>query len=384
VGVTLTFALAGGLLGVFTARIPALVDKLMMSPSQLGTALCVWGAGAIVTMQALRFVMARVGSASVLRVAAPLYALSVVLVAFAPTYGLLLFEVAMFGMAFSAVEAAALAQGSTVEREYGRPLMNGMHAGWPIGAGVGGLSAAVCAQLGVSYAWSLAGAAAIAMPLAITLGVIALDTRQVVAGGRVRIRGQVRPVVYLFGLLAFAGFVLEGAVADWSGVLLHDNLGSSQAVAALAYPMFQGGMLTGRLGADRTRVRLGARVLVTSAGLATTACLLVATAVPQPLVVLLGVYGAGVAISPLLPLAVSLTGATDDPGHCDAAVAQLGVIGYAGMLAGPGIIGALADLVTLPTALGAVAVLLGSMIVAAGQLLRREYGTARILPTHPH
>jgi predicted MFS family arabinose efflux permease len=156
-GVTLTFALAGGLLGVFTARIPALVEKLTLSTAQLSTVLVVWGVGAIVITQALRFVMARVGSGSVLRIAAPLYPLSAALVASAPTYGLLLLGVATFGMAFSAIEVAAQAQGSTLERACGRPLLGGMHAAWPVGAGVGGLSAALCAQLGVSYSWCLGG-----------------------------------------------------------------------------------------------------------------------------------------------------------------------------------------------------------------------------------
>lgn len=367
-GVTVTFAVAGALVGVFTARIPALVDTLSMTTMQLGVLLVVWGLGAVVTMQVLRPVMARVGSACVLRVAAPLYAVSVALVACAPTFGLVMLEVAMFGVAFGAVEVSAKAQGSAVERAYGRPLLSGMHAGWPVGAGVGGLSAALCAHLGVSYATCLGGAAVLALPLTVALGRTLLDAPPAAPSVQPRTRGRVRPVVYLFGLVAFAALVLEGAVTDWTGVLLHDGLGSSQAVAALAYPVFQAGMLTGRLAADRARSRVGDRNLVIGAGLATTAGFLAATASPQPLVVLAGVYGVGVAISPLLPLAVSLAGATDRQ-HSEAAIAQLSVIGYAGLLAGPAMIGALADLVVLRVALAVVAVLLGSVIVMAGQLL---------------
>ena len=42
------------------------------------------------------------------------------------------------------------------------------------------------------------------------------------------------------------------------------------------------------------------------------------------------------------------------------------------MLAGPAMIGVLADVATLPVALAVVAVLLGSVVVAAGQLLPPE------------
>jgi hypothetical protein len=88
-------------------------------------------------MQALRWLMPRTGSAPVLRAAAPLSAVTVALVGWAATYGVLLAVVTVFGMAFGALEVAAKAQGSAVENGYGRPLMGLMHAGWPVGAGLG-------------------------------------------------------------------------------------------------------------------------------------------------------------------------------------------------------------------------------------------------------
>jgi MFS family permease len=370
VGVTLTFALGGGLVGVFTARIPALVDKLTISTAQLSTVLFVWGLGAVCAMQALRFIVARTGSASLMRVAPPLYVLFVALVAFAPTYTLLLLDVGLFGVAFGAVEVAANAQGAAVERAYGRPLMNGMHAGWPVGAGAGGVSAAVCAQYGVSFTWCLAGAAALVLPLAVVLTGTALEAPASARTPAGSPRG-LHPIAYLLGVVAFGAFVLEGAVTDWTGVLLYDDLDSPQALAALAYPMFQGGMLIGRLVADRLLARLGGRTLVIGSGIATTASLVTVAQVPHPLVVLIGVLSVGLGLSPLVPVAVSLV-AADDPGRCDAAVAQLGVLGFVGLLAGPAMIGFIATLTTLPVALGVVAILLGSLIVTAGQLLPRR------------
>lgn len=367
-GVTVTFALAGGLVGVFTARIPALIEKLSISAGQLGVVLFVWGLGAICATQALRFVMARIGSACVLRSAAPLYAVCVLLVGFAPSYELLLLEVGLFGVAFGAVEAAANAQGSAVERAYGRPLLNGMHAGWPVGAGIGGLCAAASAQLGVSHTGSLGGAAVLVLPLALAVGGTALDSPRGDARTGVGNRARLRPGVYLLGLVAFAAFALEGAVTDWSAVLLYDGLGSSHSVAALAYPLFQCGMLIGRLGADRLLARLGPRPLVICAGLVTTAGLIATATVQQPLAVLAGVNLVGMGVSPLVPVAVSLAAGTD-PARRDAAIAQVGVVGCCGVLAGPLMIAGLAEMTTLRAALAVVAVLLGSVIVASGQLL---------------
>jgi fucose permease len=211
----------------------------------------------------------------------------------------------------------------------------------------------------------------------LVLGRTLLNTRQTGhprSNGRSRTR--TRPVVYGLGVIAFAALAIEVAVTDWTGVLLHDGAGTSQAVAALAYPMFQGGILTGRVVADRLRTWLGARTVLVLAG-AMTAGLLALTAAPQPLVVLAGIYGVGVAISPVLPLAFSLAG-TSDPQSSDAAIAQLGVIAYAGVLASPAMIGVLADATTLRLALVVVAFTLGAAIALAGLLLPLDRADTRL------
>jgi fucose permease len=377
VGVTAAFGLAGALCGVLTARIPALMDELAISSGQLGGALFLWGLGAVGSTQALRWVMARTGSAPVLRVAAPVYTLALALVAYAPTYGMLLAAVTVFGIGLGAVDVAANSQGSATERAYGRPLIAGIHAGWPIGAGTGGLLAAMCAHVGISYTHTLAGAVVLALPVALLLGATLLNTRQAVHPRLYgRPRRRIQPGVYALGVIAFAALAIEVTVTDWSGVLLHDGLGTSQAVAALAYPIFQGGILTGRVSADRLRTRFGARTILVSAGTA-TAALLAVTAAAHPLVVLTGTYGVGVAISPVLPLAFSLAGASGSQSS-DAAIAQLGVIAYAGVLASPAMIGALTGAVTLRLALVVVAIGLGAAIAVAGLLLPVEHADTRL------
>src|SRR5438094_254820 len=94
-GTVLTFALAGMLCGVWVSRTPALADKFGMREGDVGVAILVWGIGAIIAMQGLRGVMARVGGTAVLKVAAPLTAVSLALVGLAPTRALLFVAVAL-------------------------------------------------------------------------------------------------------------------------------------------------------------------------------------------------------------------------------------------------------------------------------------------------
>jgi MFS family permease len=361
-GTVLTFALTGMLCGIWVSRTPALASRFGLSDSYVGVAILVWGIGAIVAMQGLRGVIARVGSRAILRVVAPLTGVSLALVALAPDWPLLLVAVALFGMAFGLTDIGMNAQGSAVERSYGRPVMNGMHAGWCAGAIFGGLLGALSASAGMSFGQTLLGGALIALPAALVIGRGYLPDEPAAATGRSG-RGRLPLVVYLVGGLAFAAFMMEGAIADWSGLYLNRELGSAEAVAALGYPLFEAAMLTGRLVGDRLRSRVGTRRMLTYAGLATAVAVSVVVLAPATPVARAGFALTGLAICTVIPTTISVAG-TIASGRSSAAVAQVGAMGYGGLVLGPVVIGFLADVSSLRVGLG-VAIVLG-LVIAAG------------------
>ncbi|MET8333997.1 MFS transporter [Streptosporangium canum] len=367
-GAVLTFVLAGLMCGSMTVRIPALSDKLGLSEGSIGVTLLVWGLGALVTMQSMRGVMTRFGSRSILRVGAPLCAATLALLAFAPTFPLLLVAAGLFGMAFGAVDIAMNAQGSAVERAYGRPLMNGMHAGWCVGAISAGLLGTAAIAAGLSFTAHLALIALLALPLLVFISRTYLPDPAVATGGEARARHRMPPVVYLLGVIAFCAFMVEGTVADWNGLYLRDVLGAPEALAALGYPIFEAGMLLGRLTGDRVRARFGARGMIIASGLATAATFTVVITASTFLVALSAMFFVGIAVATVSPMAMSLAGgAVGNPGP---AIAQTGAMGYAGLLLGPVIIGFLSDVATLGTALG-IAVVLGVVIALVARFLPR-------------
>ncbi|MFF5212383.1 MFS transporter [Streptosporangium sp. NPDC000396] len=379
IGAVLTFVLAGLMCGSMTVRIPALSDKLGLSEASIGVTLLVWGLGALVTMQSMRGVMTRFGSRSILRVGAPLCAIALVLVAFAPTFPLLLVATGLFGMTFGAVDIAMNAQGSTVERAYGRPLMNGMHAGWCVGAISAGLLGTLAIAAGLSFTVHLTLIALLSLPLMIFISRTYLpDPVAEVSdkGDRAKTRHRMPPVVYLLGVIAFCAFMVEGTVADWNGLYLRNVLGAPEAVAALGYPVFEAGMLFGRLTGDRVRARFGARGMLMTAGLATAATFAVVITAPTALIAVSAMLFVGVAVATVSPMAMSLAGsAVGNPGP---AIAQTGAMGYAGLLLGPVIIGFISDVAALRAALG-LAVVLGVLIALAARFLPRP-GTVTTVP----
>ncbi|MEU6429322.1 MFS transporter [Microbispora sp. NPDC046973] len=369
-GAVLTFVLAGLMCGTFTVRLPALADRLRLPESSVGLTLLSWGVGALLTMQLMRVVLARIGSRGVLRAAAPLCAASLVLVAFAPSLPVLAVSAALFGMAFGAVDVGMNAQGSAVERAYGRPIMSGMHAGWCVGAISAGLLGTAAIALGLSLTAHILVVALVSVPAALALSRLHLpdpapeadEAGQASARARRRLPG----VVYLLGAVTFAAFMVEGVVADWNGLYLIGTLHASEAVAALGYPVFEAGMLLARLAGDRLRGRYGARGLITFSGAATALAFLVVIAAPVTVAAVSGLFFIGLSVATISPMALSLAGtATREPGP---AIAQASAMGYAGLLLGPVVIGFLSTAASLRLAMG-VAVVLGVVIAVAARLL---------------
>lgn len=361
-GTVLTFALAGMLCGVWVSRTPALAHRFGLSDGSVGIAILVWGIGAILAMQGLRGVIARAGSAAVLRIAAPMTAVSMALVALAPDWPLLLGAVAVFGMAFGLTDVGMNTQGSVVERAHGRPVMNAMHAGWSAGAISGGLLGALSATAGLSFGQSLFGGGLVALPAMLAIGRTYIPDGAASRAASVR-RSRMPLVVYLVGGLAFAAFMMEGSMADWSGLYVSRELGAGEAVGALGYPLFEAAMLTGRLAGDRLRVRLGTCRLLTYAGLGTAAAVTVVVLAPAAEIALFGFVVTGLAICTVIPTTISVAGAIL-PGRSAEAVAQTGAMGYGGLVLGPVVIGFLADVSSLRVGLGVAAVL--GLVIAAG------------------
>lgn len=349
-GALSTFALAGALCAVWTVRLPALQHKLRLTDAQLGLEVLGWGVGALISMLIAGRVIGRHGSRRVLRIALPGTAICIALVGLAPSYALLIVAGLAFGLCFGLVDVAMNTQASTVERRYGRPLMGGMHAGWSLGAVTGGLVGAATALLGLGFTGAMCLIALLSMPAVLAVGPLYLSESRLTAAGSASAARESEPaaqlrsltrlplLVTLFGAIVFCSYLAEGSVADWSGVYLRNSLGSTEFVAALGYPMFEACMFIGRLCSDRLTLRLGARRLLTLAGIAAVGAFAVVVSAPAPVVALVGFACVGLGVCAVTPLAMSLAGAAGGA-QTERAIARASTMGYTGLLIGPVSIG---------------------------------------------
>jgi predicted MFS family arabinose efflux permease len=258
-----------------------------------------------------------------------------------------------------AMDVAMNTQAVDVERGYRRPVMVAFHALFSLGGMIGAAAGGLFAARGTAPLPHLAAVATVmaAVTLLATRRLLP-DEPEALDAPRPSL-ASLRPLVAL-GVIAFCILFGEGAMADWGAVYLTRYAG--QGTAAAGYAVFSLAMAAGRMAGDRLRVRLGSVDLVRiGAGLAAGG-LGLGLFVGGVEATLLGYACAGAGFSTIFPITLSAAG------HRAAPASQTGVatvtgIGYVALVAGPPVIGLLADRLTLRVALGLPVLL--SVVAAA-------------------
>jgi MFS family permease len=376
--VTAVFFLNGLTLGSYIVRLPSLKVGLQLGTVQLGLVSTLFGVAALVAMQFVGVLVSRFGSARLIRVT--MFALPLVLVGVGLGRGFVGLSVAavVLGGVHGTTDVSMNAHAVAVERRLGRPVMSGCHAAWSVSAVVASLVGAGVIAAGVPPVTHFLAIAAVVLVGGLLVGPFLLpasadrtgvEAPGVDAAGTVvpgRRYGWTRAVVAL-GLTGFVLMIGEGAALTWSGVFLHDTRGTSLAVASTAITAYTACQTVGRLVGDRLTVRYGAGNLFRAGGLVATAGFALAVLSPHPAGAVAGFAIAGLGGSALMPLTFSAAGRAGGTGPGAAAlVARLTTFTYAGILAGPALIGWVAVAIGLQWTLGLVV-----LLVAAVALLTR-------------
>lgn len=362
------FAVNGLAYGSIVARMPLLKQQSALDAAELGQAIFCLGIGGLVAFPLAGVLQARIGSKAVATIGAVLLLLAWPVVGLATGWWSLAIAFFVFGYANGTLEVGGGVQAVTVERALGAPAMSGLFALYSLGNLVGAIGAAALAHLPLVTHYGLLAAAALA---ALPLAARRLLPDGLRSGGKRHPTRLRLPPLALFGIagLAFCAMVAEGAVSDWSALLMKALHASSDAVAALAYAGFSATMIIGRLFGDRLRAACPPVALVRGMALVATIGMLMAIAAPHPALGIAGFALAGLGLSVIAPIMFSTAGShpSVDPG---VAIASLSTLGYGGLLLGPAGIGFLADSVGLPEAMLSVAGLCAVIGLHAGAVRR--------------
>jgi len=359
--VSIMFFLNGALFGAWASRIPAIAARYSLDTASLGLLLLALAFGAIVSFPLAGAYSEKLGAGRLTRLLAVAYALSMLMIPLAATVPVLALAIVVFGATHGAMDVAMNAWASEVERDLKTSAMSGFHAMFSLGAGLGAATGYLAVRLDATVLVQFTTVALCVLSAALFIAGAPTGKSQPPSVPRSpsTLFALPRGAIILVGLVAFGTSLGEGAMADWSAIYMVMVASSDPAIAALGYAIFSIVMVTFRLMGDRIVTQLGAVATVRFSAFASLLGVVLAVAGATPTWSLAGfaLMGAGYAI--VMPLVFSR--AANDPNIAPGpAIAGVAMFGYGGMLAGPPVIGFVAELTGLRMAfalLGCLALL---------------------------
>jgi len=343
----LSFLIAGFGIACWAPLVPFAKMRLDLDDGTLGILLLCIGIGSVAAMMGAGPLSARYGSKPMILVGAIGSAVMLPILPVAPTTAAQGIALLIFGAAHGALDVAMNVHAVEVERAAGRPLMSGFHALFSIGGFLGAALMATLLTLGVGPFASTSVCAGLMLAAIALAWPRLLPATTTGKAEETPLFVRPRGVVVLVAALAAAIFLVEGAMLDWSALLITGKSLLDRNQAGLGYTLFAAAMTCGRLAGDWLTASIGDRKTLIGGGLIAVTGFVVLLTAPVAAGALAGFFLIGMGASNIVPVFFRRAGSqTVMPPAL--AVGAITMTGYAGVLLGPALIGYAASVVGLP------------------------------------
>jgi len=260
-----------------------------------------------------------------------------------------------FGAATGCIEVAMNLQAVAIQNQYGRHIMSSFHGLFSTGGILGAIGPGLLMNMGLSPYGAITCISVLLIIIAVSQvrhlpEIINIETesnRLVLPGG---------PVLML-GIMCFMVAMVEGSMLDWSAVFLKDYRHVSPSFSGVGLAIFSVAMAAIRLAGDRIVNRIGSAKIILFGCIITAAGLVMAVSIPNLTGALTGFALIGIGCANIVPVFFSIAGKMKGP-STDFALPAVITMSYAGILAGPAIIGFIAQFSSLSFSLGFMALFL--------------------------
>ncbi|KJH81779.1 MULTISPECIES: MFS transporter [Pseudomonadaceae] len=348
------FFMAGFGLSVWAPLVPYVRERIEMSDALFGTLLLCIGIGSLSWMPLSGLLVTRCGIRPVVLSSVALLLFALTGMALTESIWVLALALFCFGGSLGVIDVVLNIQGVLIERGSGKRHMSNFHGMFSLGSICGALALTGALTLGLAPATgTLLMIAVIALAnLAVSSGFL----RNKAPGGGVAL---IRPtgMVLLVGALCFVVYLAEGAVLDWSALYLTEHKALETAKGGLGYASFALMVTVGRFAGAPVVNSLGTARVIGFGGLLAGFGIGLSILTEHWGFALLGYGLCGLGCANVSPVLISsLSRQHSMPVH--QAITAATTIGFAGVLAGPAVIGVIAHYSSLTLAFGLLAILL--------------------------
>lgn len=358
------FAFDSFLFGSWVARIPYIKYQLGLNDAELGLALFALPIGSIIMNPFTSRIIRKIGAARASVLGGVGFFLSVLLPINAPTAAILTVGLLVMGALTALLNVAMNTCASNLERSEGIRIMATCHGMWSLGGVLGSSVAGALIWAEVPASYHMLGVSIILVILILLQqrSLLAIHEENTEGGGAMA--KPTLPLLILIGI-GLTVSMAEGLAFDWSAIYLREIADASPSLSAMGFACFSMSMMLGRFVGDSIIPRFGEKQLLVLGGLLGAVGLGITILFPHPAMVLVGflVLGFGCSLGAPILYAASMQLPNASPA---AGLATFATFSFLGFMAGPPIIGFVAEAYGL-----AYGFLIVALLLAGGSFLSR-------------
>jgi predicted MFS family arabinose efflux permease len=352
----LIFLVCGIGLSSWAPMVPFAKIRLGLNDADLGIVLLSLGAGAILTMPVTGFLINRYGSRTIALISALVIASLLPLLLLANSPYQLAAALFIFGAGIGSIDVAMNAQAVVVQERHGSHIMSSFHGMFSVGGLIGSIGLGFLIKAGLSPTVAAVSISALLVVITVTQSKYLLPHSEEAKMDSTNFVLPKGPVL-LLGIMCFILFLAEGSLLDWSAVFLQFSRDFDPSLSGVGYAAFSVAMAVMRLTGDGLIHRLGSAKVVLYGTLLAGSGFLIAVLIPSAIAALFGFVLVGLGAANVVPVFFTAAGRIPNVPP-SIALSAVTILGYSGQLAGPALIGIIAEVTSLSVALGLVGVLL--------------------------
>lgn len=362
IAVNIFFLINGLIIATLASRFVQIQEIYILSNKQLGFLLLAMSIGAFIGMPITGWLIHRFGSKRITTIAGLCMPIGLLILPWSPVWSLLFIPFFMVGASNGIMDVAMNAQAVEVEKLWKRSIMTFFHAlfsvGMMIGAGIG----SICISSGIHPRLHFMSVAIFSfIILALTSSYLLKEEAQEQEEDNVLFAWPTGALIAL-GIIAFCCMMGEGAMADWSAIYMEKIVEAEKSLQVAGLFAFSALMALARFMGDGGRDKYGDKRMMMIGAFTSLLGIAMILTVLHPYVVILGFGLVGLGLANVVPIVYSLAG--NYPGvQPGVGIAAATTIGYTGFMAGPPLIGFLADAFDLRFALGCLGALFVVMAI---------------------
>jgi len=346
------FFICGLGLSCWAPLVPFAKERLDLTDSDLGLLLLLLGGGGMLMMPLSGVLTSKFGSRKIMLFGSIIIALTIPILAISSSIFIMSLTLFLFGGGIGMVDVSMNTHGVIIEKHYQKPIFSFLHGLFSVGALVGALCVSFFIKWGLTpfYATLILSTFILIILYNQQRNLLSLDFEKNENGNsmikeekeEVRTNAWLSGKVLLLGFFCFSFFLVEGAMLDWSAIFLNDVKRIPIELAGMGYAAFSVAMAGMRLIGGQVIAKISSHQVIVGGGIVAIIGLLLIIFSNATFLILGGFAFVGIGVANSVPVLFSEGGKIEKM-KISLVLSVITTLGYSGQLAGPVLLGFIAQ-----------------------------------------